>query len=315
MKKNNKSFKIAAVQTSPVFLNKKSTVEKACDLIAKAASKKAKLVLFPEAFIAAYPDWVWVVPPYRKPIIDEMYSELLENAVSIPDDATKKICAAAKKNRIFIAIGVNERNTEGSNSSVFNTLIYIDDKGNILGKHRKLIPTGPERLIWSQGDGSTLNNFETAIGKIGGLICWENFMPLARNAMYSWGTQIYLAPTWDSSEGWQNSMRHIAREGGMFLINCCQAIHLKDIPNKYEFKKFYPDGKEWINRGNSSIINPKGQFIAEPLEAKKDILYADIDLEEIAKSKWIFDVAGHYARPDVFEFSVNQISNDIIKKN
>jgi len=315
MSKNKKTFKIAAVQTSPVFLNKKSTVEKACDLIVKAASKKAKLVLFPEAFISAYPDWVWVVPPCRKPIIDEMYSELLDNAVSIPDEATKRLCAVAKKNKITIAIGVNERNTEGSNSSVFNTLLYIDDKGNILGKHRKLIPTGPERLIWSQGDGSTLNNFDTQIGKIGGLICWENFMPLARNAMYSWGTQIYLAPTWDSSEGWQNSMRHIAREGGMFLINSCQAIHIKDIPNKYEFKKFYPDGKEWINRGNSSIINPKGQFIAEPLEAKKDILYADIDLEEIAKSKWIFDVAGHYARPDVFEFSVNQISNDIIKKN
>ncbi|MGB5894352.1 MAG: nitrilase-related carbon-nitrogen hydrolase, partial [Ignavibacteriaceae bacterium] len=140
-------------------------------------------------------------------------------------------------------------------------------------------------------------------------------MPLARNAIYSWGTQIHLAPTWDSSEGWQNSMRHIAREGGMFLINCCQAIHIKDIPNKYEFKKLYPKGKEWINRGNSSIINPKGQFIAEPLEAKKDIIYADIDLGEIAASKWIFDVTGHYARPDVFGFSVNKKPNEIIKTN
>ena len=128
MPKNNKSFKIAAVQTSPVFLNKKSSVEKACDLVVEAASKKAKLVLFPEAFISAYPDWVWVVPPYKKPILDEMYSELLENAVSIPDDATKKLCAAAKKNKIIIAIGINERNTEASNSSLYNTLLYIDDK-------------------------------------------------------------------------------------------------------------------------------------------------------------------------------------------
>ena len=315
MPKNTKTFKVATVQTSPVFLNKKSTVEKACELVAKAASKKAKLVLFPEAFISAYPDWVWIVPPYRKPILDEMYSELLENAVSIPDDATKKLCAAAKKNKIIIAIGVNERNSEASNSSIFNTLLYIDEKGNILGKHRKLIPTGPERLVWSQGDGSTLNNFDTPIGKIGGLICWENFMPLARNAMYSWGTQLHLAPTWDSNEGWLNSMRHIAREGGMFLINCCQAIHIKDIPNKYEFKKLYPAGKEWINTGNSCIINPKGQFITEPLEAKKDIVYADIDPGEIAASKWIFDVTGHYARPDVFGFSVNQKPNEIIRSN
>jgi nitrilase len=314
MPKNTKTFKVAAVQTSPVFLSKNSTVEKVCELVAKAAGKKAKLVLFPEAFIAAYPDWVWIVPAYRKPILDEMYSELLENAVSIPDEATKKVCAAAKKYKIIIAIGVNERNSEASNSSIFNTLLYIDEKGNILGKHRKLIPTGPERLVWAQGDGSTLNSFDTYIGKIGGLLCWENFMPLARNAMYSWGTQIHLAPTWDSSEGWQNSMRHIAREGGMFLINSCQAIHIKDIPDKYEFKKLYPKGKEWINRGKSSIINPKGEFIAAPLEAKKNILYADINLGEIAASKRMFDVTGHYSRPDVFGFSVNQKPNGIVKK-
>jgi len=226
---------------------------------------------------------------------------------------TGEFCTAAKKNKIIIAIGINERNTEASNSSLYNTLLYIDEKGNIMGKHRKLIPTGAERLIWAQGDGSTLNSFETPVGKIGGLLCWENFMPLARNAVYSWGTQIHLTPTWDSSDGWKNSMKHIAREGGMFLINCCQAIHIKDIPNKYEFKKLYPEGKEWINPGNSCIINPKGQFIAEPLKAKKDILYADIDLGEIAASKWIFDVTGHYARPDVFNFSINQKPNEIIK--
>lgn len=306
MKKNKKSFKVAAVQTSPVFLNKKATIEKACELVVKAAGKKAKLILFPEAFVSAYPDWVWIVPPYKKPILDEMYSELLENAVSIPDEATKKLCAAAKKNKIIIAIGINERNTEASNSSLYNTLLFIDDRGNIIGKHRKLIPTGAERLIWAQGDGSTLNSFDTSIGKIDGLICWENFMPLARNAVYSHGAQIHLTPTWDSSEGWLNAMKYIAREGGMFLINCCQAIHIKDIPNKYGFKKLYPEGKDWINQGNSCIVNPKGQYITEPLKAKKDILYADVILGEIAASKWIFDVTGHYSRPDVFNFSINQ---------
>lgn len=309
-----KTFKVAAVQNSPVFLNKKATVEKVCELVAKASTKGAKIVVFPEAFISAYPDWVWVVPPYRKPILDEMYSELLENAISIPDDDTKKLAASAKKNKIFIAIGINERNSEASNASLFNTLLYFDDKGNIIGKHRKLIPTGAERLVWAQGDGSTFNSFNTPFGKLSGLLCWENFMPLARNALYSWGTQIHVTPTWDSSEAWQNSMRHIAREGGMFVINSCQAIHLKDIPNKYEFKKFYPEGKEWLNPGNSCIINPKGQLITEPLKAKKSIIYADIDLNLIASSKWIFDVTGHYARPDVFKFSINQNPNEIMKK-
>lgn len=306
MAKSKKQIKVAVAQEAPVYLNKRKSIEKACELITKAASKRAKLVLFPEAFISAYPDWVWVVPAYKKPILDEMYSELLENAVSIPDDATKKLCAAAKKNKIIVAIGVNERNSEASNSSLFNTLLYIDEKGNILGKHRKLIPTGPERIVWAQGDGSTLNGFDTSIGKLSGLICWENFMPLARNAVYSMGTQVYVTPTWDSSEAWLTSMKHIAKEGGMFVLNCCTAIHINDIPNKYEFKKFYPSGKEWLNTGNSCIINPKGHFITEPLKAKKSIIYADIDLEMIAGSKWIFDVTGHYSRPDVFSFQVNQ---------
>jgi len=309
-----KTFKVAAVQNSPVFLNKKATVEKACEFVAKASAKGAKIVVFPEVFISAYPDWVWVVPPYKKPILDEMYSELLENAVSIPDDATKKLATAAKKNKIFIAIGINERNSESSNASLFNTLLYFDDKGNIMGKHRKLIPTGAERLVWAQGDGSTLSSFNTPFGKLSGLLCWENFMPLARNAVYSWGAQIHVTPTWDSSEAWQISMRHIAREGGMFVINNCQAIHINDIPNKYEFKKLYPEGKEWLNPGNSCIINPKGQFITEPLKAKKSIIYADIDLDLIASSKWIFDVTGHYARPDVFKFSINQNPNELMTK-
>ena len=315
MAKSKKNYKVAVVQTSPVFLNKNKSVEKACDLIEKAAAKKAKLILFPEAFISAYPDWVWIVPPYKRPILDELYYELLENAVSIPDNATKKLCATAKKNKIIVAIGINERNSEASNSSIFNTLLYINEKGNILGKHRKLIPTGGERLVWSQGDGSTLNGFDTSIGKLSGLICWENFMPLARNAVYSMGTQVYVAPTWDASEAWQTSMRYIAKEGGMFVLSCCTAIHIDDIPDKYEFRNFYPSGKKWLNPGNSCIINPKGQFVTEPLNAKKNIIYADIDLDLIAGSKRIFDVTGHYARPDVFNFQVNQGPNEIMKKS
>jgi len=301
-----KFIKVAAAQAAPVFLNKEKTVKKVCKLIQKAGSNGAKLVVFPEAFIPGYPDWVWVVPNSESKILNELYSELVQNAISIPDKWTNKLCDAAKSAKINVVIGINERNNESSNSSLFNTLLFIDDKGKIIGKHRKLIPTGGERLVWAQGDGNTLNVFNTSIGKVGGLICWENYMPLARQAMYYGGAQILAAPTWDKSEKWLQSLRHIAREGGMYVIGSCMCIKMKDIPDRYEFKKLYPDGREWINTGNSCIIDPNGEFVAGPSEMKEEIIYAKIDLDEIIKSKRMFDVAGHYARPDVFEFKVKK---------
>ncbi|MGB5458788.1 MAG: nitrilase-related carbon-nitrogen hydrolase, partial [Eudoraea sp.] len=181
--------------------------------------------------------------------------------------------------------------------------------GLIMGTHRKLIPTGGERLIWSQGDGSTLRSYDTSAGKIAGLICWENFMPLARNAIYEFGTQILVSPTWDKSLNWIQTMQHVAREGGLFVISTCMALKMDDIPDQYEFKKLYPEGREWINVGNSSIIAPNGKVIAGPLEAKEGILYADINLQDIIKAKRMFDVVGHYSRPDVFSFNVKNKSN------
>ncbi len=300
------SITIAAAQAAPVFLNKERTVEKACKLIRKAGNKGAKLIVFPEAFIPGYPDWVWVVPNNKSKILNELYAALVKNAVTIPDKATDKLCDAARKAKINVAIGLNERNTESSNSSLFNTLLFIDEKGKVLGKHRKLIPTGGERLVWAQGDGNTLNVFNSSIGKIGGLICWENYMPLARQAMYDGGAQILASPTWDKSEKWLQSLQHIAREGGLYVIGSCMALKMKDIPDSYEFKKLYPEEREWINTGNSCIINPNGEFIAGPSEMKEEILYAKIDLEDIIKSKRMFDAAGHYSRPDVFNFGVNR---------
>ncbi|MFQ5752123.1 MAG: carbon-nitrogen hydrolase family protein [bacterium] len=313
MKQNQKTFTIAAAQAAPMFLDRKATLEKACTLIAEAGRKGAGLIVFPEVFIPTYPDWVWVVPGAKKALWNELYTELIDNAVTIPDDTTEQICRAAKEAKIHVVMGLNERNAEASNASLYNTLLFIDAAGNIMGKHRKLMPTGGERMVWAQGDGSTLQAFDTPIGKLGGLICWENYMPLARNAMYAWGTQIYVAPTWDSSDAWLLSLRHIAREGGMFVVGCCIAMHMNELPDHYEFKKLYPEGKEWINPGNSCIINPKGEFIAGPLKMKEDILYAEIDLDLIPASKWIFDVAGHYARPDVFKFVVNQQPNTIMQ--
>ncbi len=297
-------MKIAAAQLSPIFLNKEKTIEKACKAIAEAGEKGAKLIVFPEAFISGYPDWVWLIPNSKGADLNKLYLKLVENAISVPDDSTTKLCKAAKVANINIVMGMHEKNTETSNASLYNSLLFISDKGEIMGKHRKLIPTGGERLIWAQGDGSTLKTYDTSIGKLGGLVCWETFMPLVRNALYKKGIQILANPTWDKSDNWLISMQHIAREGGMFIVSTCQTVKIDDIPDEYEFKNLYAKDREWINVGNSCIVGPNGKIIAGPLEAKEGILYADIDLNEIISAKRMFDVVGHYSRPDVFDFNL-----------
>jgi len=299
-----KIFKIASAQLTPVFLDREKTIEKACNAILEAGEKEAKLIVFPEAFISGYPDWVWLIPNSKGAELNELYVKLVDNAISIPDDSTRKLCNAAKQAGISVVMGMHERNTETSGTSLFNSLLFINDEGEILGKHRKLVPTGGERLVWAQGDGSSFQSYDTSAGKIAGLICWENYMPLARNAVYETGAQILAAPTWDKSPNWLQSMQHNAREGGLFVISTCMALRMDDIPKEYNFKTLYPEGREWINTGNSCIINPKGQIIAGPLEAEEGILYAEINLDTITEAKRLFDVVGHYSRPDVFNFSI-----------
>lgn len=296
--------KVAVAQVAPVFLNKKATIEKACKVIEEAGKKGTELIVFPEAFISGYPDWVWLIPNSKGAMLNELYVKLVENAVSVPDESTVKLCNAAKKSGVNVVIGMHERNTEKSNSSLYNSLLFIDDVGKIVGTHRKLIPTGGERLVWARGDGSSLTAYETSAGKIAGLICWENFMPLARNAIYEAGAQILAAPTWDKSPNWLQTMQHVAREGGLFVLSSCMALKMDDIPDQFEFKSLYPDNREWINVGNSCIIAPGGQILAGPLEAEEGILYADLDFDQILSAKRMFDACGHYARPDVFEFRV-----------
>jgi nitrilase len=305
-KPTSNMIKVAAAQISPIFLNKEQSIEKACKTIIEAAKNGAKLIVFPEAFIPGYPDWVWLIQNSKGAELNDLFVELVENSVSVPDNSTERLCKTAKENGINVVIGINERNTESSNSSIFNSMLFIDDQGNLVGKHRKLMPTGGERLIWAQGDGSDLKSYETSAGIVGGLICWENYMPLARTAMYQTGMQILAAPTWDKSPNWQLSMQHIAREGGIFVISVCQAIAMEDLPDRFDFKHLYPEGREWINQGNSCIIGPNGKIIAGPLEAEQGVLYADIDLRDIIAAKRMFDAVGHYARPDVFDFGVKE---------
>jgi nitrilase len=298
--------RIAAVQTASVFLDREATVAKACDLITSAAANDAQLVVFPESFIPAYPDWISVIPAGDYAQWSELYAEMVEQSVAVPGPAVAELCAAARRAGVYVAIGVTERNAEASNASLYNTLLYIDPQGQLLGKHRKLVPTAAERLIWAQGNGDTLAVYETGLGRIGGLICWENYMPLARYALYSWGVQIYLAPTWDRGDGWLATVRHIAREGRVYVVGCSIALHLDDIPDRYAFKQQYQAGTGWINSGDSAIAGPDGSFLAGPLHDAVGILYADIDTRQVNQAKWMLDIAGHYARPDVFQLTIDR---------
>jgi len=306
MSKTPGGFTVAAAQFAPVFLNRQQTVEKACDAIAEAGRAGAALVVFPEVFVSGYPDWVWVVPNSAGAVLNELYAELWNNAVTVPDEAIDRLWQAARSAGIHVAIGVNERNAEASHASLYNTLLFIDSEGSIVGRHRKLMPTGGERLVWAQGDGSTLHVWNTPFARVGALICWENFMPLARNAMYEGGAQLLLAPTWDKSENWLASMRHVAREGGMFVVSCCMALHRDAVPDRFDFKSSYPADREWLNAGNSCVIDPGGAVIAGPVSMREELIYAEIDPGKITAAKRMFDVAGHYARPDVFSFRVNR---------
>ncbi len=300
-------IRIAAVQAAPVFLDLERSVDKACALVTEAAAAGAKLVVFPECFLPAYPLWVWHVPAGETHTLRALYAELLDNAVDVPGVATARLCDAACGAGVHIAIGINERNTEASGTSLYNALLYIDAEGQILGCHRKLVPTAGERLVYAQGDGSTLAAYDTPLGTLGGLICWENYMPLARYAMYAWGVGLYIAPTWDRGEPWLSTLRHIAKEGRAYVIGCCSAMHRDDVPERLAFKATYlTGGEEWINPGDSVIVDPDGKVIAGPVRARAEILYADVDPVKLRGSRFQLDVAGHYGRPDVFELIIHR---------
>jgi nitrilase len=300
-------FKIAAVQASSVFLDRDATIEKACRLIEEAADAGAKLAAFPEAFVPAYPLWVWFVPPGQTQALRILYAELLQNSVSIPGPAVHRLAEAAGDCRITVAIGVNERNSEASDSTLYNTLLYLGADGSILGKHRKLIPTAGERLVWGQGAEADLEVIHLPFGRLGGLICWENYMPLARYALSAAGQQIHVAPTWDRGEPWISTMRHIGKESRCFVLAVSQAFHKRDIPDVFDFKKTFLHGIDgWINPGLSLIVDPDGKVVAGPLEEDEGILYAEVESHQLVGPRWQLDVAGHYARPDIFELRVHR---------
>jgi nitrilase len=300
-------FRIAAVQAAPVFLDLDRTIDKACAMIGEAATRGATLVAFPEAFIPAYPLWVWFIPPGQTHPLRELYALLHGNSVRIGGKEIQRLAQAAADHRVTVAIGVNERNAEASDSSLYNTLLFFGPDGAILGKHRKLVPTGGERLVWAQGDGSDLEVFQLPFARIGGLICWENYMPLARYALTAWGQQIHIAPTWDRGEPWISTIRHVAKESRCFVISTCQAFHKDMIPDALPFKQSYLGAVDgWINPGLSLIADPDGKIVAGPADSVETILFADVRPEQLVGPRWQLDGGGHYARPDVFELTVHR---------
>jgi nitrilase len=207
---------------------------------------------------------------------------------------------------VYLAIGVIERDSEYSRGTLYCTLLYFGPDGKLLGKHRKIMPTGAERLIWGAGDGSTLTVFKTDIGVIGGLICWENYMPLARVYMYGKGVEIYLAPTADARERWQSTLRHIALEGRCFVLGCNQYVTKSMYPSDLKGIEDLAEMPEEICRGGSVVVSPLGRILAGPLYDKEDILYAELDLAEVVRSRFDFDAVGHYSRPDIFQLYVDE---------
>jgi nitrilase len=299
---------VAVVQASPVLFDRKATVEKACRLTAEASAHGARLVVFPEAFVPAYPRGLsfGAVIGSRTSDGRRTWQTYWDNAVDVPGPDTRALGAAARAANAYVAVGVIERDSYFSRGTLYCTLLYFGPSGRLLGAHRKLKPTASERLIWGEGDGSTLTVVETEFGKVGGLICWENYMPLARMAMYGKGVDIYLAPTADARDTWQATLRHIACEGRCFVLGC----------NQFVTKSMYPadlvglhdlDGQpDVVCRGGSAIVSPMGTVLAGPLYDREGILYAELDLGEIPRGRFDLDVTGHYARPDVFQLTVNE---------
>ncbi len=294
------SVRAAVVQASSIFFDRKGSIEKTIQLTSDAAAKGAELIVFPEAFISAYPrgmDFGAVVGA-RSDEGREMFRRYWASSVGVPGPDVDILAAAAQNHKVHLVIGVIERD----GGTLYCTALFFSPDG-FLGKHRKLMPTASERLVWGFGDGSTLPVYDTSLGKLGAVICWENYMPLMRMAMYSKGIQLYCAPTADNRDSWLASIRHIALEGRCFVLSCNQFVRAKDYPDD-----LCPSGnpEDIISRGGSCIVDPFGNFLVEPHFEDETILMADLDMAEIARGKYDFDVVGHYARPDVFQLLVNE---------
>ena len=292
------SVKVACVQAEPVIFERDATIGKVATLCAEAAGEGAKLAVFPETFVPVYPSSRWArhFAGWDDGDAKELFSRLARESLEIPSEASERIGAIARDNGVWLAVGANEL----ERGTIYNALLLYGPDGTLALRRRKLVPTNHERLVWGVGTGDGLTVVPTPIGKLGGLICWENFMPLARFALYDAGVEIYLAPTADDTETWHETIRHIAREARSFVVS----------PSVYQRASSYPDyvpiadGPDLLGRGGSAIVAPDGTYLAGPLWDEEGILYAELDPAQLYAERQRFDPAGHYHRPDVFTFEV-----------
>lgn len=298
---------IAVVQYPPVLADRDATLSRTIELARDAAKEGAKLVVFPEAFIPGYPSWIWRLRPGGDMgLSGEIHQRLVKNAVEVGSGHLDELCATAKDLGVDILCGIDEIDPKHHSVTLFNSYVHISHEGEIVNVHRKVMPTNPERMVWGFGDGRGLRVVDTPIGRVGSLICWENFMPTARMTLYAQGIDIYVAPTWDSSDGWLGTMQHIAREGRCYVVNCCTAMNGGDVPEDFPGRDQLFEDDEIINLGESCVVAPGGDIIAGPVKGEQTILYADIDLDKVHASRRSLDIAGHYHRPDIFQLEVDR---------
>lgn len=292
----------AVVQAAPVAFDLDQSLQKLADLASSAAAGGAKLALFPEAFLSAYPrgSTFGGVIGNRTPEGRDWYRRYWESSVDIPGPVIDRLTEYSQSLDLFLVVGVIERD----GGTLYCTVVFVSPQDGYLGKHRKLMPTAAERLVWGFGDGSTLPVFDTDMGRIGAAICWENYMPMLRMSLYGKGIEIYCAPTADMRDTWISSMQHVAMEGRCFVLSCNQFATRSDYPDSFPME--FEDAPETVvSRGGSCIVDPLGQLIAGPIYGEETILTAELDLNDVIRGKYDFDVVGHYARPDVFRLRVN----------
>jgi nitrilase len=306
------SVRVAIVQHPPVLLDREATLAAAVTHLHAAADAGAKLVVFPEAYVPGYPVWIWRLRPGEDfQLTSTIHKRLVDNSVDLAADGLRPIRDAAAERNVVVVCGLHERDGEFARSTLYNTLVVIGSDGTILNRHRKMMPTNPERMVWGQGDASGLRVMQTAAGRIGTLICWENYMPLARYTLYADGVEVYVASTWDEGDTWIATMKHIAAEGRCWVIGSGCSIRGSDVPATFPGREqLFPDPEEWLNSGDSVVIAPGGEIVAGPLHEEHGLLFADVDPARVAAAHRTLDVAGHYSRNDIFSLAVDRSVRD-----